>query len=679
MPYSDSKQNKDDLPYTLALIRAMLEAAADGMLATDEQGQITSWNTKFVAMWRASQELVALRDVLKVVAFIAQQLKDSERYPARIAEIEASKEKSLDLLELVDERLIEVYSDVISVEERFVGRLWSFRDVTQRHESDLIPRRLAAIVDSSDDAIVGKDLNSIITSWNQGAERIFGYSAEEMIGTSIMRLIPPERQGEEEEILSCLKRGERFEHFETVRITKEGRRLHVSLTISPIKDANGHVVGASKIARDITERKLSEEALREAQKAADAANADRQRLLESERAARSEAERASRMKDEFLATLSHELRTPLNAVLGWATALRAVHSPTPELAQGLETIERNARVQAQIIEDLLDMSRIISGKVRLDVQRLDLPVVVAEAINTVRTSALAKGVRLQTIIDPLNAPVTGDPHRLQQVFWNLLSNAIKFTPKGGRIQVLLERVDSHVEVSIIDTGEGISPEFLPNIFNRFQQADPSTTRRHSGLGLGLAIVKELVELHGGSVRVKSGGTGKGATFIVSLPLTVLHPLQEPWEREHPQSKPRDLPPIPAISLNDVSVLVIDDELDARNLLRLLLESAGATVYLAPSGEQGMEYLLTKSVDVLICDIGMADVDGYSLMRRIRALDDGQKSEVAAVALTAYARLEDRTEAIRAGFQNHLPKPVEAAELLAVVHSLAHRRSKRGSS
>src|ERR1700736_4771669 len=278
-------------------------------------------------------------------------------------------------------------------------------------------------------------------------------------------------------------------------------------------------------------------------------------------AARSEAERANGLKDEVLATLSHELRTPLTAVLGWATALRAVHSPTPELEQGLETIERNARVQAQIIEDLLDMSRIISGKVRLDVQRLDLPAVVAEAINTVRTSASAKGVRLQTIIDPLNAPVTGDPHRLQQVFWNLLSNAIKFTPKGGRIQVLLERVDSHVEVSIIDTGEGISPEFLPYIFNRFQQADPSTTRRHGGLGLGLAIVKELVELHGGSVRVKGGGTGKGATFIVSLPLTVLHPLQEPWEREHPQSKPRDVPLHPAISLNNVSVLVIDDELD----------------------------------------------------------------------------------------------------------------------
>jgi PAS domain S-box-containing protein len=676
MPDSDSKKNVESLPYALALIRATLEATADGILAIEE-GRITNWNTKFIAMWGMPLELIALRDVQKVRAFIAQQLKDSERYLARIAEIEASKEKSFDLLELADERLIERYSDVISVEESVVGRVWNFRDVTQRHESDLIPRRLAAIVESSDDAIIGKDLNSIITSWNQGAERIFGYSAEEMIGTSIVRLIPPERQGEEEEILSCLKRGERFEHFETVRITKEGRQLHVSLTVSPIKDANGRVVGASKIARDITDRKLSEEALREARKIAEAANADRKRLLESERAARSEAERANHMKDEFLATLSHELRTPLNAVLGWAAALRAGHSLTEELEQGLETIERNARVQAQIIEDLLDMSRIISGKVRLDVQRLDLPAVVAEAIDTVRASASAKGVRLQAIIDPLNTPVTGDPNRLQQVFWNLLSNAIKFTPKGGRVQVLLERVDSHVEVSVIDTGEGISPEFLPYIFNRFQQADASTTRRHGGLGLGLAIVKQLVELHGGSVRVKSSGIGKGATFIVSLPVTVLHPLQEPWERGHPQSKPRDLPSIPAISLDNVSVLVIDDELDARNLLKLLLESAGAVVYLASSAEQGMEHLLTKSVDVLICDIGMPDVDGYSLMRRIRALDDGQKSEVAAVALTAYARLEDRTEAMRAGFQNHLPKPVEPAELLAVVHSLANPRSKRG--
>src|SRR5260221_11505283 len=227
------------------------------------------------------------------------------------------------------------------------------------------------------------------------------------------------------------------------------------------------------------------------------------------------------MKDEFLATLSHELRTPLNAVLGWATVLRSKKHLDLEFVQGLETIDRNARVQAQIIDDLLDMSRIISGKVRLDVQQIDLPAVGFEAVDTMRVSASAKGVRLQTVIDPLNAPVSGDPNRLQQVFWNLLSNAIKFTPKGGRVQVLLERANSHVEVSIIDTGEGISAEFLPYVFNRFQQADASTTRRHGGLGVGLANVKEVVELHGGTVRGKSACTGKSATFICQISLSVI--------------------------------------------------------------------------------------------------------------------------------------------------------------
>ena len=255
-----------------------------------------------------------------------------------------------------------------------------------------------------------------------------------------MRLIPRERQAEEVEILSRIKRGQRYDHFDTIRMTKDGRQLHVSLTISPIKDANGYVVGASKIARDITERKQAEKVLEEARKTTDAANAERQRLLESERTARSEAERANRMKDEFLATLSHELRTPLNAVLGWAATLRVGSPRNQDFIDGLEAIERNARVQAQIIDDLLDMSRIISGKMRLDVQRLDLPAIITEAIETVRSAASAKGVGLQTMIDPLNAPFSGDPNRLQQVFWNLLNNAIKFTPKGGRIQLLVKRL-----------------------------------------------------------------------------------------------------------------------------------------------------------------------------------------------------------------------------------------------
>ena len=280
------------------------------------------------------------------------------------------------------------------------------------------------------------------------------------------------------------------------------------------------------------------------------------------------------------------------------------------------------------------------------------------------------------MIDPLSAPVSGDPHRLQQVFWNLLNNAIKFTSKGGRVQLLLKQVNSQVEVSIVDTGEGISPEFLPYIFDRFKQADASKTRHYRGLGLGLSLVKQLVELHGGTVRAKSDGLGKGATFIVSLPLILLYPAAEGWERGYHQSPPRDVPFLPTISLQNVTLLVIDDEPDACNLLRRLLESAGATVYLARSAAEGMEHLLAEPVDVLICDIGMPDEDGFSLIRRVRALDDIRKSEVAAVALTAYARLEDRTEAIRAGFQNHVPKPVEPAELLAVVQGLATPRSKR---
>jgi PAS domain S-box-containing protein len=676
MTQIESKENEQELAIALALSRALMQASADGILATDAQGRITNFNAKLIEMWSLSQELVEQRDVQKFRMSVAQKLKNPQGYLARIAEIEASPGQSFDLLALADGRSIERHSAVISTGERVLGRVWIFRDVTQRQESDLILHRLASIVDNSEDAIVGKDLESIITSWNKAAERIFGYSAEEMVGSSIMKLIPPELQNEEEEILSRIRRGERYNHFDTIRLTKDGRRLHVSLTVSPIKDTYGTVVGASKIARDITDRKLAEEALKEAQRFAVAANAERERLLASERAARSEAERTSRMKDEFLATLSHELRTPLNAVLGWANALRVGRPQPAESTEGLQAIERNARAQAQMIDDLLDMSGIISGKVRLDVQRLDLPAVVAASIDTVRASAAAKGVRLQVVIGPLNASISGDPARLQQVFWNLLNNAIKFTPKEGRVQVLLERVNSHVEVSIIDTGEGISPEFLPYIFDRFQQADASTTRRYRGLGLGLAIVKQLVELHGGTVRAKSAGLGKGTTFIVSLPLVVLHPPPEEWGRRHPHSRPQDVPPLPTISLENVSVLVVDDESDARLLLKRLLESAGAVVYLAGSAADGLEQLLARPVDVIVCDIGMPDEDGFALIRRIRALDDNCKSGVAAVALTAYARLEDRTEAIRSGFQNHLPKPIEPGELLAVVHSLASPRSKR---
>lgn len=398
-------------------------------------------------------------------------------------------------------------------------------------------------------------------------------------------------------------------------------------------------------------------------------------LLESERAARAEAERTSRVKDEFLATLSHELRTPLTAILGWTQVLRGDPANSPEIEQGLGTIERNARAQKGIIEDLLDMSSIISGKVRLDVQRLNLASVIEAAVDTVRPAANAKNIRLRPVIDPQARSVAGDPNRLQQVFWNLLSNALKFTPKGGSVQIILERVNSHLEVHVIDSGEGIAPEFLPNVFDRFRQQDASTTRRHGGLGLGLAIVKQLVELHGGSIHVDSAGLGLGTAVRVMLPLTAIRPVDDPLEleRRHPQS---GLAPAPFSSeilrLDGVQVIVVDDEVDARNLIKRLLEDRAAVVRTAGSAEEAFELLRADRPDVLISDIGMPVEDGYDLIRRVRALPRDRGGATPAIALTAYARSEDRQKVILAGFQLHLAKPVEAGELLASVASLAGR-------
>jgi PAS domain S-box-containing protein len=401
---------------------------------------------------------------------------------------------------------------------------------------------------------------------------------------------------------------------------------------------------------------------------------EREHVLQSEQAARVESERASRMKDEFLATLSHEIRTPLNAILGWATVLRSGRSTADGVTQGLEVIERNARLQAQMIEDLLDMSRIISGKLRLDVQRINLADVIRTAAETVEPAAAAKDIRLQLVLDPLSGPVSGDPNRLQQVFWNLLSNAIKFTRRGGRVQVLLERINSHLEVSVIDTGEGIDPAFLPHIFDRFRQADASTTRRHGGLGLGLAIVKQLVELHGGTIRAKSPGKNMGATFIAALPLTVVHPEAEPMPaRRHPTAEPVAMALDSWPQIAGVRVLIVDDEPDARALLRRLFEERDAVVITASSVAEAMTALQAHRPDVIVSDVGMPGQDGYELIRRIRALPPESGGRTPAIALTAYARAEDRVRAVAAGFQHHLSKPVEPVELIVVAASMVESR------
>jgi PAS domain S-box-containing protein len=389
--------------------------------------------------------------------------------------------------------------------------------------------------------------------------------------------------------------------------------------------------------------------------------------LEAERAARAEAERASRMKDEFLATLSHELRTPLAAVLGWAQILGAGGNTPEEVEEGIAVIGRNARAQAQIIEDLLEMSRIVSGKIRLDVQQLQLGVVVRAALATVQSAADAKRVRITIDEEDAALRISGDENRLQQVFWNLLSNAVKFTPSEGWIDVRVARMDSHVEVSVCDTGTGIRPEFLPFVFDRFRQADASTTRLHGGLGLGLAIVKQLVELHGGTVRVASEGPGQGTTFTVALPIVALRQSEEPEARRRPREERRPV-------ANDCSeveglrVLVVDDDDDARSVIRRFLEDCDIAVTSASSAAEALEQLATGQFDVLVSDIGMPGEDGYSLIRRVR----GAGNAIPAVALTAYARPEDRVRATEAGFQAHLPKPADPAELIGLVAEVAGR-------
>jgi signal transduction histidine kinase len=409
---------------------------------------------------------------------------------------------------------------------------------------------------------------------------------------------------------------------------------------------------------------------------------EREGLLANERAALAESERASRLKDDFLATLSHELRTPLNAILGWAQLLRARPSDLKQIGEGLETIERNARSQAQIIDDLLEMSRIISGKLRLDVQQIDLAAITESSIRTVRPAADAKAIRLQPILDPRAGPISGDPARIEQILWNLLSNAIKFTPKFGLVQVVLARVNSHIELTVSDSGIGISPDFLPFLFDRFRQADASTTRQHRGIGLGLSIVKSLVEMHGGTVTASSGGSGQGSTFVVKLPLTTVRSEVAPPPSDRRQaSTPSSTSSSDRVPmLTGLRILVVDDEPDARELLKRILSEYEAQVDVAASADEAMTAIAAQVPDVLVSDIGMPGVDGYELLRTIRGLAPEAGGQIPAVALTAFARSEDRQRALLTGYQSHIAKPVQAAELITVIASVAGRiRSTNASA
>jgi PAS domain S-box-containing protein len=564
---------------------------------------------------------------------------------------------------------------VITAVRNAHGELLGFakvtRDLTQRraHEEELrrSEDRFRLLVEGVREyAIFMLDPNGIVASWNAGAQRIKGYTAAEIIGRHFSVFYPDnarESGWPEHELQQAAEHGSFVDTG--WRLRKDGTTFWANVTLTALRDDTGQLLGYAKLTRDLTETKRVE--------AIEAVTQQREEMLDAERSARITAQRATRVKDEFLATLSHELRSPLSAILGWTQVLLRADTPRgpEEQRRAVEVIDRNARAQVQLIDDLLDLSRIMTGKLRLDLNQVSFSNVVEAAVDSARPAAEAKGLRLKAILSSSKDIVSADSTRLQQVVWNLLTNAIKFTPKGGQVQVVLQRVNSHVELIVSDTGIGIPANYLPHVFERFSQMDSSTTRAFGGLGLGLAICKQLVELHGGVIRAASQGEGRGATFSVQLPLSIAHLDNQSAPRSHPtaETHPGEILSLPR--LEQVHIFVIDDEPDARELLRTVLEDQGATVTAFASAEDALAALKTTKPMVLVCDVGMPKMDGYQLIRKLRS-EEPRNERIPALALTAFARAEDRKRSLVAGYQAHLAKPFDVGELILVIADLVGR-------
>jgi PAS domain S-box-containing protein len=543
-----------------------------------------------------------------------------------------------------------------------LGAVVVMRDFTERKVSQEALKRestlLHALMDNIPDAIYFKDTEGRFTRVNRHAPYRGGNAPEEVVGkTDFDFFVEEHARAAYEDEQRIMRTGVPLVDKEERETYTDGSTTWLSTTKVPVFDEAGRVTGIVGISRDITERKRAEESRIE---------------LAREQAARAEAEAANRLKDEFLATLSHELRTPLTAILGWAKLLADGQVSGDKAADAFAAIYRNACSQAQLVDDLLDVSRVITGQLRIEVIPVNLAAVVEAAAAVVRHAAAAKGVSLHVNFETDALTVNGDPNRLQQVVWNLFSNAVKFTPKGGRVEARVRRAGSQMEITVSDTGQGIEAEFLPHVFERFRQADMGTTRRHAGLGLGLAIVRHLVELHGGTVEAASEGAGRGSTFRVRLPMRAVREQAQTTasSAEQPARPETFQTPAALPTLEGVKVLVVDDEPDARRLLTEVLGRRGAEVQSASSVVEALELLQVWRPHVLLSDIGMPDGDGYELIRRVRALPEERGGRTPAAALTAYAGPGDRARALSDGYQLHVAKPVEPAELTAVVASLA---------
>jgi len=637
------------------LLTALVESSDDAIVAKDLDGTIRAWNPAAERIFGYREDEAVGRSILLVIpaerhheeATILATLRRGDR----IDHFETERVRK-------DGRRIVISASISPIRDAaggIIGIAKIARDITSARQAEVAQTTLAAIVELSDDAIIGKRLDGTIVAWNAAAERMFGYTADEIVGRSILTLLPLARHPEEKRLMAALRNGDRIGHFETERLAKDGTLIPVSLSVSPIKDATGKIVGAAKIARDISIRRGLQR--------------ERDDVLARERAARAEAEAANRSKDAFLATVSHELRTPLSPILAWARMIGDGRIGPDRVARGITAIERSGRALAQLIDDLLDVSRIIAGKMRIEVRPTDLAAVVHAAVDVVRPAAEAKEIEIELQVDATASRVNGDPDRLQQVVWNLISNAIKFSPRGGRVTVGVHEEGGIVAIRVHDTGQGFAPQFQAHLFDRFRQADESITRQHGGLGLGLAIVRHIVELHGGTVRGESPGEQQGATFTVTLPRKPAAVTAAGKDARVPGSSPTEEP-----RLAGARVLVVDDDPDSNEAVSTMLAIHGAAIRVASSAREALDVLKQWKPDLVVTDIGMPEQDGLSLLQAMRR--EPELARIPAIALTAYATREDRLRILGAGFLLHLAKPVDADELVASAATVMATFAKR---
>jgi PAS domain S-box-containing protein len=642
-------------------LQAVLASIADAVMSTDVRGRVTFMNPVAERLTKTKSEDAIGKPLSDLIEIRSSNDDGSTLNPAERALTEGRSIGVSNHILLVKKDATQIPVDdsaapIRNLNGDLTGAVVVFHDITQMRALDAERTRLESELARSFDLaldLLATTENGYFTKVNPALERVLGRPAEEILAMPILDLVHPDDIQRSLDQRAAVLAGGQVRSFEARYRRKDGTYRWISWNATSaggVAYANG---------RDVTDER--------------AIIADRARLFEEQHAARESAEKAAQAMDQFLATVSHELRTPLSAILGWTRLLRGDQIAEDQRPKALATIERNAVAQAQLINDLLDISRIISGKMRLDLVPVELVGVIEAALDVVRPAADAKGVSLHAMIDPSASHVTGDSSRLQQVVWNLLANAVKFTPKGGRVQLRLVCVESFVEIIVADNGAGIAPDFLPHVFDRFRQADGASTRAHGGLGLGLAITKNIVELHGGSVRVESEGVGRGASFVVALPISSVQPEKAGRAvLDHPKVEGRPLPFDCPPEIVGLHILVVDDEDDAREMLVELLRQCGAVVASASSVAKATAALDLDAPAIVVSDLGMPEEDGYSLIKKIRKSPKTNKIPV--IALTAYARAEDRTRALRAGFNTHVAKPIEPTELLAVIASLVERTS-----